>query len=45
MPFGILLVEEAGGPPAMRLRDLSCFDELDEEQLDILESLPQDLAA
>jgi phage repressor protein C with HTH and peptisase S24 domain len=27
------------------MRDLSCFDELDEEQIDLLELLPQDLAA
>jgi SOS-response transcriptional repressor LexA len=45
VPFGILLAEEEGGPPAMRLRDLSCFDELDEEQVDILDYLPGDLAA
>ena len=29
----------------MRLRNLSCFDELDEEQIELLELLPDDLAA
>jgi SOS-response transcriptional repressor LexA len=45
VPFGIVLAEEAGGPPTMRFRDLSCFEELDEEQIDILDFLPDDLAA
>jgi phage repressor protein C with HTH and peptisase S24 domain len=43
VPYAILLADDSGGPPAIRARDLSCFDFLEEEQIDILEALPEDL--
>lgn len=45
VPFGILLagVGEASGDFALRFRDLSCFEDLEEEQADILNELPADL--
>jgi len=45
VPFGILLADQSGDPTRMRFRDLSCFDELDEDEIDVLELLPGDLAA
>jgi SOS-response transcriptional repressor LexA len=45
VPFGILLADESGNPAEMRFRDLSCFDELVEDEIDVLELLPGDLAA
>jgi len=52
VPFGILLADEAGGPPAFRFRDSSSLEallpeelELEEEQFDFIEYLPEDLAA
>jgi len=44
VPFGILLADEAGGPPAIRLEDASSVPDLDDEQIDILDFLPDDLA-
>ena len=43
VPFGILLADEAGNPPAMRFRDLSCFEELEEQEIDFLDLLGDDL--
>ena len=45
VPFGILLADDSGDPARMRFRDISCFDELDEEEIDLLELLPGDLKA
>ena len=45
VPFGILLADESGDSAEMRFRDLSCFDELDEDEIEILEFLPGDLKA
>lgn len=45
IPFGILLAGagEASGDFALRFRDLSCFEDLEEQQADILLELPADL--
>jgi hypothetical protein len=43
LPYGILLVDEATDRLTRRLRDLSCFTELNEQELDILAALPADL--
>jgi SOS-response transcriptional repressor LexA len=43
LPFGILLVDQGTGELTKRLRDLACFEELDEDELDVLTALPADL--
>jgi len=43
VPYGILLVEEATGELTLRLRDMQCFEELDEPEFDILLELAADL--
>jgi SOS-response transcriptional repressor LexA len=43
VPYGILLADESTGEWKQLLRDLSCFDELDEQELDILTELSADL--
>jgi hypothetical protein len=42
-PYGILLADEETGDLTFRLREPSCFDELDEQESDILNALPEDL--
>jgi hypothetical protein len=43
VPYGILLADQETGQLTQRLRDLACFKELDEPELDILTALPGDL--
>jgi hypothetical protein len=43
VPYGILLADESTGEWTQLLRDLSCFGDLDEQELDILTELPADL--
>jgi SOS-response transcriptional repressor LexA len=43
IPYGILLVDQETGRLTSRLRDFTCFDELDEPEVDILTALPGDL--
>ena len=43
VPYGILLADEQTGELTFRLRDPSCFTELDEQEADILDALPEDL--
>jgi SOS-response transcriptional repressor LexA len=43
VPYGILLADRDTGQLTQRLRDAACFDELDEEEFDILTALPADL--
>jgi SOS-response transcriptional repressor LexA len=43
VPYGILLADESTGAWTQLLRDLTCFDELDEQELDILSELSADL--
>jgi SOS-response transcriptional repressor LexA len=43
IPYGILLADRGTDRLTRRLRDASCFDELDEPELDILTALPRDL--
>jgi SOS-response transcriptional repressor LexA len=43
IPYGILLADEETGDWKQRLRDLRCFDELDEPESDILTALAGDL--
>ncbi len=43
LPLGILLVEEAGGKLTLRLRGSASFDDLEEEETDILDFLESDL--
>ena len=43
LPYGVLLADESTGEWKQLLRDLSCFDELDEQELDILTELSADL--
>jgi SOS-response transcriptional repressor LexA len=43
VPFGILLADRETGDWAQRLRDFECFDELEEDEFDILTALPDDL--
>ena len=45
IPYAIILAPETGAVPAIRMRDLSCFESLEDDQIDILEFLPDDLAA
>jgi SOS-response transcriptional repressor LexA len=50
VPLGILLADEAGGPPAIRLRGSAFLnylkeDDLEEDEFDFLDYLPEDLAA
>jgi hypothetical protein len=42
-PYGILLADEETGDLTFRLREPSSFDELDEQECDILNALPEDL--
>jgi SOS-response transcriptional repressor LexA len=43
VPYGILLADESTGAWTQRLRDSTCFDELDEQELDVLTELSTDL--
>ena len=43
IPYGILLVDLETGRLTLRMRDFTCFDELDEPERDILTALPDDL--
>jgi len=43
VPYGILLADRDTGQLTQRLRDAACFDELDEQESDILIALPADL--
>jgi SOS-response transcriptional repressor LexA len=43
IPYGILLADEDTGVWAQRLRDISCFEEVDEPESDVLTALPADL--
>jgi SOS-response transcriptional repressor LexA len=43
VPYGILLVDRDTDQLSQRLRDFACFDELDEQEFDILTALPGDL--
>jgi len=43
IPYGILLADEETGVWTQRLRDISCFEEMDELESDILTALPADL--
>jgi SOS-response transcriptional repressor LexA len=43
VPYGILLVDQETGRMTQRLRDFACFEELDEEEFDILTALSSDL--
>jgi SOS-response transcriptional repressor LexA len=43
VPFGILLADESTEGWTQRLRDFTCFDDLDEPELDILTELSADL--
>lgn len=43
VPYGILLADRDTGQLTQRLRDVACFDDLDEQELDILTALPADL--
>ena len=43
VPYGILLVDEETDRLTRRLRDWACFDDLDEQEIDILTALPGDL--
>ena len=45
VPWGIMLADEDTGEMTMRLRDLECFDELEEQEFDILAALGADLDA
>lgn len=42
-PYGILLADDETGDLTVRLREPSRFDELDEQEFDILNALPEDL--
>jgi hypothetical protein len=44
VPYGILLVDETTNELTVRLRDMQCFEELDEPEFDILLELAADLA-
>jgi phage repressor protein C with HTH and peptisase S24 domain len=44
VPYGILLVDRETGELTLRLRDFACFDELDDQEFDILTALSADLA-
>lgn len=43
IPYGILLVDRETGRLTWRMRDSACFEELDEQEADILAALPGDL--
>jgi phage repressor protein C with HTH and peptisase S24 domain len=43
VPYGILLVDRETKKLTFRLRNSSCFDELEEQEWDILSALPDDL--
>jgi SOS-response transcriptional repressor LexA len=43
VPYGILLADENTGEWTQLLRDSTCFDELDEQELDVLTELAEDL--
>jgi len=43
VPYGILLADRDTGELTLRLRDCACFDELDEQEFDILTALSDDL--
>ena len=43
VPYGILLADRDTGQLTQRLRGAACFDELDEQEFDILTALPADL--
>jgi phage repressor protein C with HTH and peptisase S24 domain len=43
VPYGILLADESTGEWTQLLRDFSCFDQLDEQEFDILTELSADL--
>jgi SOS-response transcriptional repressor LexA len=43
IPYGILLADQDTSQLTRRLRDAGCFDELDEQESDILTELPGDL--
>jgi phage repressor protein C with HTH and peptisase S24 domain len=43
VPYGILLADEQTGRLTLRFRDPSCFENLDEQSLDILHTLADDL--
>jgi phage repressor protein C with HTH and peptisase S24 domain len=43
IPYGILLIDRDTGQLTQRLRDFSCFEELDEPEFDILTTLAGDL--
>jgi phage repressor protein C with HTH and peptisase S24 domain len=43
LPYGILFVDQETGRLTPRLRDLACFDELEEQEFDILNALSGDL--
>jgi SOS-response transcriptional repressor LexA len=43
VPYGILLADENTGEWTQLLRDSTCFDELDEQELDVLTELAADL--
>lgn len=43
IPYGILLVDQETGRLTRRMRDFACFDDLDEQEVDILTALPDDL--
>jgi hypothetical protein len=43
MPYGILLVDRETGELTMRLRDLDCFEDLEEPEFDILQELAADV--
>lgn len=45
LPFGILLVTDNEVPPVVRMRDVACFEELEEDEFDVLVSLEDDLLA
>lgn len=43
VPYGILLADEETGDLTLKLRDPSCLEELEEQELDILHALADDL--
>src|SRR5258708_4199952 len=43
VPYGILMADQETGQLTLRLRDAACFDDLDEQESDILAALAGDL--
>jgi hypothetical protein len=43
VPYGVLLADEETGDLTFRLRNHDCFDDLEEQEIDLLEALPADI--